>query len=110
MAGEEKEYISLVQAVKLISESFDGNPKCLHEFCGGVAAARQVVHPTEQPLLLKFIEFKITGAAKDRLLVRTERNTWEEVKAILRKITQSEGHLNIMKVYYSQANKATMKQ
>jgi hypothetical protein len=33
--------------------------------------------------LLKFIESKITGEAKDRLLARSERNTWEQVKAIL---------------------------
>lgn len=55
----------------------------LREFCEGVEAARQVVHPTKHPLLLKFIESKITGEAKDRLLARTERNTWEQIKAIL---------------------------
>ena len=83
MAEDENEYISVVQAVKLIPKSFDGNPKCLREFCEGVEAARQVVHPTKYPLLLKFIESKITGEAKDRLLARAERNTWEQVKAIL---------------------------
>ena len=46
-------------------------------------SARQVVHPNKQPLLLKFIESKITGEAKDRLLARSERNTWAQVKAIL---------------------------
>jgi hypothetical protein len=55
MAGE-NEYISVVQAVKLISKTFDRNPKHLREFCEGVEAARQVVHPTKRPLLLKFIE------------------------------------------------------
>jgi hypothetical protein len=80
---EETEYISVVQAVKLIPKSFDGNPKCLREFCEGVEAARQVVHPLKQPMLLKFIESKITGEAKDRLLARTERHTWEQIKAIL---------------------------
>jgi hypothetical protein len=39
MADEEIEYISVVQAVKLISKSFDGNPKHLREFCEGVEAA-----------------------------------------------------------------------
>jgi hypothetical protein len=29
---EETEYISVVQAVKLIPKSFDGNPKCLREY------------------------------------------------------------------------------
>jgi hypothetical protein len=32
---------------------------------------------------LKFIESKITGEAKDRLLARSQRNTWEEVRGIL---------------------------
>jgi hypothetical protein len=59
------------------------NPKCLREFCEGVEAARQVVHPTKHPLLLKFIESKITREAKDRLLARTERNTWDQIKVIL---------------------------
>jgi DNA-directed RNA polymerase subunit L len=83
MADEEIQYISVVQAVKLISKSFDGNPKHLREFCEGVEAARQVVHPLQKPLLLKFIESKITGEAKDRLLARTERNAWEQTEAIL---------------------------
>ncbi|PNF16929.1 hypothetical protein B7P43_G03694 [Cryptotermes secundus] len=61
MADEEIEYISVVQAVKLISRTFEGNPKHLREFCEGVEAARQVVHPLHQPLLLKFIESKIAG-------------------------------------------------
>jgi hypothetical protein len=83
MADEENEYISVVQAIKLVSKNFDGDPKCLREFCEGVESARQVVHPTKHPLLLKFIESKIIGEAKDRLLARTERNTWGQVKAIL---------------------------
>jgi hypothetical protein len=83
MADEESECISVVQAVKLISKSFSGNPKELREFCEGVESARQVVHPSKYPLLLKFVESKITGEAKDRLLARTERNSWELVRAIL---------------------------
>jgi hypothetical protein len=34
-------------------------------------------------LFLKFIESKITGEAKDRLLARSERDTWAQVKASL---------------------------
>jgi hypothetical protein len=64
-------------------KSFDGNPKHLREFCERDEAARQVVHPLQHPLLLKFIESKITGEAKDRLLARTERNSWEQIKVIL---------------------------
>jgi hypothetical protein len=83
MADEESECISVVQAVKLISKNFSGNPRELREFCEGVESARQVVHPSKYPLLLKFVESKITGEAKDRLLARTERDSWELVRAIL---------------------------
>jgi hypothetical protein len=41
------------------------------------------VHPTKYPLLLKFVESKITGEAKNRLLARTERNSWEQIRSIL---------------------------
>ena len=74
MANDESEiqegdnYISVIQAVKLIPFSFDGNPKQLREFTEGVEAAIEVVHPNKQPLLLKFIESKITGDAKSKLL------------------------------------------
>jgi hypothetical protein len=46
MADDETEYISVVQAVKLVSKNFDGNPKDLREFREGVESAREVVHPT----------------------------------------------------------------
>jgi hypothetical protein len=81
--GEDNEFISVVQAVKLIPKNFEGNPRQLREFCEGVESAIQVVHPAKHPLLLKFIESKITGEAKDRLLARAERQTWEQIKAIL---------------------------
>ena len=83
--GDELEvnYISVVQAIKLIPRTFDGNPKLLREFIEGADAAVEVVDPNHQQLLLKFIESKIVGDAKDRLLARTERNTWIQVKAIL---------------------------
>jgi hypothetical protein len=83
MAEEENDYISVVQAVKLISITFDGNPRKLREFCEGVEAARQVVHPSKYSLLLKFVESKITGEAKYKLLARIGRNSWEQIKAIL---------------------------
>jgi hypothetical protein len=79
--GEDNYFISVVQAVKLIPRNFEGNPKELREFCQGVETAIQVVHPTNHPLL--FIESKITGEAKDRLLARSERDAWDQIKAIL---------------------------
>ncbi|KAJ4425611.1 hypothetical protein ANN_27807 [Periplaneta americana] len=80
---ESNDFVSVAQAIKLIPKPFDGNPKFLREFCEAVESAREVVAPAKQQLLLKFVESKITGEAKDRLLARTARNSWAEVKAIL---------------------------
>ena len=87
MADEEVDYITVVQAIKLISTTFNGNPIQLREFIEGVEA---VIHPSQHPLLLKFIESKITGEAKDRLLARSERHTWAQIKLILEEITKSD--------------------
>jgi hypothetical protein len=40
MAEEENDFMSVVQAVKLIPITFDGNPRKLLEFCEGVESAR----------------------------------------------------------------------
>lgn len=81
--GSEGDFISVVQAVHLIPQNFDGNPKNLRAFIEGADAACQVTRPSKHPLLVKFIESKITGDAKDRLLARTERHTWAQIKQIL---------------------------
>ena len=79
-------YISVVQAVKLIPAIFSGNPKKLRSFIEGVEAGHEVVHPRKHALLLKFIESKITGEVKDKLLERGDRHNWENVKAILEEL------------------------
>ena len=79
----DEDYISVPQASKLIPHSFDGNPKLLREFIEGVETAYQVVHPNKYGLLLKFVEAKITGEAKERVLARTHRPDWQAVKSIL---------------------------
>ena len=80
---EEGAYISVTQAVKLIPRPFEGNPKQLREFIEGVESALEVIHPVKQELLLKFVVAKIQGEAKDKLLARVERNTWNQIKGIL---------------------------
>ena len=72
---DDDNYISVVQAVKLIPTTFSGNPKELRSFIG-VEAAHEVVHPRKHALLLKFIESKITGEAKDKPLSRGDRHNW----------------------------------
>jgi hypothetical protein len=81
--NEERTFISVMQAVKLIPRPFEGNPKQLRESVEGVEAAIGVVHPDKQGLLLKFVVAKIQGDAKDKLLARVERNTWGQIKSIL---------------------------
>jgi hypothetical protein len=54
--AEENEFISVVEAGKLIPPKFYRNPEQLREFCEGVKAARLVVHPNKHPLLLTFID------------------------------------------------------
>ena len=61
----------------MIPSNFSGNPKELRAFID------EVVHPRKHILLLKFIESKIVGESKDKLLARIDRNIWEKVKAIL---------------------------
>jgi hypothetical protein len=97
MAEGETEYILVVRAVKLIHRDFDGNPKHLREFCEGVELAHQVMRPTKYPPLLKFIEFKIAGEAKDGLLIRTERNSWEQVKVTLEEKLRGEKNIRILR-------------
>ena len=56
----------------MIPSNFSGNPKELRAFIEGA----EVLHPRKHTLLLKFIESKIVGEAKDKLLARIDRNTW----------------------------------
>ena len=80
--GEDR-YLSVTQAIKLVPKKFDGNKSELREFIAGVETAFEVVHPNKRHLFLKFIEARITGDAKTKLLARSERTNWEQIKAIL---------------------------
>ena len=81
--NDDENFISVVQAVKLIPRNFDGNPKHLREFIESVEAAIEVVNPNQHTLFLKFVESKITGDAKERILSRAVRETWAQIKSIL---------------------------
>lgn len=81
--GDGGSYLSVTQAIKLIPKRFDGNKSELREFISSVETAIDIVAPHQRQLFLKFVESKITGEAKIKLLSRSERNSWEQVKAIL---------------------------
>ena len=81
--SSEPEYLNISQAIKLIPKPFSGNKNELREFISNVETALAVVNPNKHAIFLKFIESNITGDAKTKLLARSERTTWEQVKAIL---------------------------
>ena len=80
---EIRRYLPVTQALRLISIKFDGKKSELREFIASVETAIEIVNPNERQLFLKFVESKITGDAKTKLLARPDRRTWEETKAIL---------------------------
>jgi hypothetical protein len=76
-------YCSISEAMKLISQPFDGDKKKLKEFIDNVSTAFELIKPDQRPLLLKFVKTKITGEARSKLLVRDLTSTWVDVRRIL---------------------------
>jgi hypothetical protein len=76
-------YCSISNAIKLINQPFDGDKRKLKEFVDYVTTAFELVNPNDHDYLLKFVETKITGEARSKLLVRDLTATWRDVKQIL---------------------------
>ena len=76
-------YCSVAEAMKFITQPFDGDKKKLREFIENVDVAFELVHPSKHEILLKFVKTKITGDARSKLIVRDLTNTWELVRGIL---------------------------
>ena len=76
-------YCSVAEAMKLITQPFDGNKKKLREFIENVDVAFEVVHPIKHEIILKFVKTKITRDARSKLIVRDLTHTWELVRGIL---------------------------
>jgi hypothetical protein len=81
-SDSENDYVSIAQALKLIPKCFDGSKSELREFLANVETALAVVNPDKHAIFLKFIESRITGEAKTKLLARADR-TWNRIKQIL---------------------------
>jgi hypothetical protein len=77
-------FCSILEAMKLINQPFDGDKKNLKEFTDNVSTAFELVRPEQHDLLLKFVKTKITGEARSKLLVRDLTSTWRDVKQILK--------------------------
>jgi hypothetical protein len=85
-SGEEPHshrYFSVPKSVQLIPKIFNGNPLELREFIQNLESSYEVVDPLDYSLLLKFVQAKIGGEAKTKLLARTHLHTWEQVRAVL---------------------------
>jgi len=82
-ASHSTHYCSVAEAMKLITQPFDGNKKKLREFIENVDVAFELVHPSKHEILLKFVKTKITGDARSKLIVRDLTHTWELVRGIL---------------------------
>jgi len=76
-------YCSIAEAVKLITQPFDGDKKWLWEFIDNVDVAFELVHPSKHDILLKFLKTQITGDTKSKLIARDLSHTWILVKGVL---------------------------
>jgi hypothetical protein len=88
-SGEEPHshrYISVPKAVQLIPKFFNGNPLELGEFIQNVESAYEVVDPLYYSLLLQFVQAKIGGEAKTKLLALTDVKSFFRASRLLPKI------------------------
>jgi len=76
-------YCSISDVMKLINQPFAEDKQKLKEFVDNVSTAFKLVNPNEHDLLLKFVQTKITGEARSKLLVRDLTSTWRDVEQIL---------------------------
>jgi hypothetical protein len=75
-------YCSILEAMKLINQPFEGDKTKLKEFIDNVSTAFELVCPEQHDLLLKFVKTKITRENKGKLLVRDLTLTSSDVKQI----------------------------
>jgi hypothetical protein len=69
--------------VKLFTNPFDRVKKRLREFIESVDVTFELVHPSKNDILVKFVKSKITGDARSKLIERDLMHTLALVKGIL---------------------------
>ena len=74
---------SLEFLIKLLPESFDGDPYKLRSFIKQVDAVFELAQPSQTIPLLLYLENKITGRACDQIDIHCNLNTWEEISELL---------------------------
>jgi len=83
LSEDATQYCSIGEAMKLITQPFDGDKRKLREFIENVDLVFELVDPGKHDVLLKFVKAKITGDARSNLMVRDLTHSWELVKALL---------------------------
>jgi hypothetical protein len=68
-------YCSILDAMKLISQPFDGDNRKLKECVDNVTTAFELVNPNQHDLLLKVVKTEIAGEARSKLLARDLTST-----------------------------------
>jgi hypothetical protein len=66
---------SVADAVKLITQPFDGEKRRLHEFTWNVDVAFELVHPNKHDIILKYVKTEITGDGRSKIMVRDLTHT-----------------------------------
>jgi hypothetical protein len=84
-ATTDKQYCSVPEVMKLIDKPFDGSNGDLREFIDNVSTAFELTSRDQHGILLKIVKTRITGDARNILLVPDLTETWADVKAILEK-------------------------
>jgi uncharacterized protein Yka (UPF0111/DUF47 family) len=75
-SGDITHYCSVADAIKLITQPFDGDKRKLKEFIENVDVAFESVDPWKREVLLKFVKAKIIGVARSKLMVTGLTHIW----------------------------------
>jgi hypothetical protein len=84
-ATRDEQYYTVPEVMQLIDKPFDGSNGDLREFIDNVSTAFELTGRDQHGILLKIVKTRITGDARNILLVPDLTETWADVKAILEK-------------------------
>ncbi|KAK9295327.1 hypothetical protein QLX08_010313 [Tetragonisca angustula] len=86
--------LSLEFLIKLLPESFDGDPYKLRSFIKQVDAVFELAQPSQTIPLLLYVKNKITGRTRDQIDIHCNLNTWKEISELLIALNQDRKSLD----------------